>query len=108
MKRVLLLGAGRRVSLAKCFTDKGFEVFSYETEKQCPISIIAQIVEGKNWNDAEIREHLITVIRKISPDLILGLADKALPILSSISHKGIVASSGRTNNLCLNKKEFET
>lgn len=105
--KVLLIAAGRRVSLAQRFKQHGFDVFSYETEVQCPISTVAQIVEGKVWNDPDIRQHIMDVINEIKPDLVLGLADKATSVLASIPYKGIVSASGQTNTICLDKKKFE-
>lgn len=105
--RVLLVAAGRRVSLARRFIAHGFDVFSYETEVNCPISTLATIVEGKRWADSGIRQHLVDTIEEIDPDLTLPLSDHATPILSSIVHRGIVTGSGRTNALCLDKKKFE-
>lgn len=105
--KVLLVAAGRRVSLAQRFIQHGFDVFAYETEVECPIESVASIIEGKKWGDLDIREHLLETINDISPDLVLPLADKATSILSSIPYKGIVTASGRTNAICLNKKKFE-
>lgn len=107
MKKVLLIAAGRRVSLAQRFIDHGFQVFSYETETQCPISKVATVMEGKKWGEPDIRKHLCETIDYIEPDLTLPLADKATKILSSIVYPGIVTASGRTNEICLNKKKFE-
>jgi carbamoyl-phosphate synthase large subunit len=105
--KVLLIAAGRRVSLAQRFIAHGFQVFSYETEVQCPISTVATIVEGRRWDDSNIRQHLVDTISDIRPSLVLPLADKATKILSSIVYPGIVTGSGRTNEICLNKKRFE-
>jgi carbamoyl-phosphate synthase large subunit len=105
--KVLLVAAGRRVSLAQRFKQHGFSVFSYETEKRCPIATVAEVIEGKSWEDKNIRQHLVETIDRIEPDLVLSLADKGTPILSSISHKGIVAASGQTNTICLDKRKFE-
>lgn len=105
--KVLLVAAGRRVSLAQRFITHGFDVHSYETEVQCPISTVATVVEGKRWADPDIRQHLVETIAEIEPDLVLALSDHATPILSSIPYRGVVAASGRTNALCLDKKKFE-
>ena len=105
--KVLLLAAGRRVSLAKRFIAHGFDVFSYETELNCPISTIASIIAGKKWDDPEIKNHIIKIINNIKPDLILPLADKATTIISDIDYKGIITASKLTNSICLNKKIFE-
>jgi carbamoyl-phosphate synthase large subunit len=105
--RVLLIAAGRRVSLAKRFIDHGFDVYSYEIDVNCPISEVATIIEGKRWSDEDIRQHIVDTIGEIGPDLVLPLSDHATPILSSIPYKGVVTASGRTNAICLDKKKFE-
>lgn len=102
-----MIAAGRRVSLAKRFIQHGFDIFSYETETNCPIREVGSIIEGKRWTDSNIREHILETIMDIRPDLVLPLSDHATPILSSIVYKGIVTGSGRSNTLCLNKKKFE-
>jgi carbamoyl-phosphate synthase large subunit len=105
--KVLLIAAGRRVSLAQRFINKGFEVYSYEIENKCPIASVATIIEGKKWDDIDIRQHIFDTINDIKPDLVLSLSDHATPILSSISYQGVVSASGQTNTICLNKKKFE-
>jgi carbamoyl-phosphate synthase large subunit len=105
--KVLLIAAGRRVSLAQRFISHGFDVYSYETEVECPIASVATIIEGKRWAEPNIREHILDTINDIEPDLVIPLSDHATPILSSIPYKGVVTASGRTNTICLNKKKFE-
>jgi predicted ATP-grasp superfamily ATP-dependent carboligase len=107
MKKVLLIAAGRRVSLAQRFIAHGFDVYSYETEVECPISSIATVIEGKRLAEPDVRESILETINYIEPDLVLPLSDHATPILSSIPYKGVVTASGRTNTICLNKKKFE-
>lgn len=105
--KVLLLGAGRRVSLAKRFIAHGFDVYSYETEVKCPIASVGKVIEGKKWDDQEANIHIEETINSIKPDLVLPLADKATSILSNISYKGIITAKERANNICLNKAVFE-
>lgn len=105
--KVLLIAAGRRVSLAKRFIDHGFDVYAYETEVECPIKLVAQVIEGKRWADPNIRQDILDTIEEIQPDLVLPLSDHATPILSSIVYPGIVTGSGRSNAICLDKQKFE-
>lgn len=105
--KVLFIAAGRRVSLAKRFIEHGFDVYSYETEIECPIKSVAQIIEGKRWSDPNIRQDILNVIEELKPDLVIPLSDHATPILSSIVYRGIVTGSGRSNTICLDKKKFE-
>lgn len=111
--KVLFVGAGRRVSLAERFIKAGFEVFSYETELNCPISTITTIIEGKKWKDPIIIDHLFNTIRSYNIDLVLPLADPATALLSQMIENNpelaskIPTSSTKANNICLNKKIFE-
>jgi carbamoyl-phosphate synthase large subunit len=105
--KVLMLGAGRRVSLAKRFMNHGFDVHAYETEIECPIAEVGWVIEGKKWTDPDIRQHILETIDDIHPDLVLPLSDHATPILSSIARNGVVCASGRTNTICLDKQKFE-
>src|ERR1700677_2742966 len=105
--KVLLIGAGRRVSLAQRFIAHSFDVYAYETETRCPIASVGTVIEGKRWSDPDIRQHIIDTINDLKPDLVLPLSDPASPILSSIPYKGVVTASGRTNNICLDKQKFE-
>jgi carbamoyl-phosphate synthase large subunit len=105
--KVLLIAAGRRVSLAQRFIKHGFDVYSYETEINCPISEVAIVIEGRYWSDPDIREHMVEVINDIKPNVVLPLSDHATPILSSIPYGGVITASGRTNSICLDKRKFE-
>lgn len=105
--KVLLIGAGRRVSLAQRFIAHGFDIYAYETEINCPIASIGTVIEGKKWSDPNIRQDIVDTIDQIKPNLVLPLSDPASPILSSISYKGVVTASGRTNAICLDKQNFE-
>lgn len=108
--RVMFIGGGRRISLAKRFVNAGFDVFAYETDKNCPISKIANIVEGKNWFDKNIDQHILNMFSLYSIDLAIPLQDHATVILSRIlsqTKTKIPTASENVNSLCLNKKIFE-
>ena len=91
--KVLLIAAGRRVSLAKRFIEHGFDVFAYERDMECPINSVATVIKGHEWSDPDIRAHIIDTIHDIKPDLVLPLSDHASSILSSIVYPGIVTDS---------------
>lgn len=108
---VMFIGGGRRISLARRFINAGFDVFAYETDKNCPISKIANIVDGKNWFDKNIEKHILNMFSLYSIDLAIPLQDYATVILSRISNKTktkIPTASENINNVCLNKKIFES
>lgn len=111
--KVLFVAGGRRVSLGQKFIEHGFEVFGYETETNCPLSLIGTVIPGLTWNDPKLEEHLLATIEKCEIDLVIPLADKATSVLSRLVaknpelHNKIPTSSEKTNNICLNKKNFE-
>lgn len=111
--KVLFVAGGRRVSLAEKFIEHGFEVFGYETECRCPLSLVGTIIPGFAWNDSGLEGHLLEIFNKYDIDLVIPLADKATSVLSRLIVKNpelqnkIPTSSEKTNNICLNKKNFE-
>lgn len=108
--RVMFVGGGRRVSLAKRFIAAGFDVFAYETDPNCPISEVATIVEGKKWNDWGIEQHVLDALFTNNIDIAIPLQDHATVVLARIADKTatkIPTASESVNNMCLNKKTFE-
>ena len=114
IKRVLFVGGGRRVSLAKRFITEGFDVVAYETDKNAPISTIAPIVEGKKWSDSGVSEHLLKTFAKCSIDLAIPLQDHATDRLSYMIEEAaemgtkLPVPGPYASAVCLNKQLFET
>jgi len=108
--RVMFVGGGRRVSLAKRFITAGFEVFSYETEKKCPVSSVATVVEGKKWTDPSVEQHILDTFYSYGIDVAIPLQDHATVVLSRIAqltNAKIPTATETINNMCLNKRVFE-
>jgi carbamoyl-phosphate synthase large subunit len=111
--RVMFVGGGRRVSLAKRFIAAGFDVFAYEIDKSAPIGLVATIIPGKRWDDPSMQEDLLCRLHELSIDVAIPLQDAATVVLSRIAKEAkiggtsIPTASEHSNNLCLDKKEFE-
>ncbi len=110
--KVLFVGGGRRVSLAKRFSKAGFSVFAYETDINCPIAEIAQIIDGKRWADPNLKKHLLEICQKYNIKVLIPLQDAATTILSQMKEdlqaigSFVPTSSEATNEFCLNKSVF--
>jgi carbamoyl-phosphate synthase large subunit len=109
----MLVGAGRRVSLAERFIDNGFNIISYETSKDVPLSKICKIIIGLSWKDPNIQQDILETAIKNNVKLIVPLQDEAVCILSQIEQKNksntdvvFLNSNYETSHTCFNKKLF--
>lgn len=111
--KVLFLGAGRRVSLAKRFKSHGFEVFSYETENNVPISQEATVIKGFRWADEKVEQNIINTIIKYDINLVIPLQDAATKILAQIKKNNpelaplFPIPDSFASNMCLNKRKLQ-
>ena len=108
MSRILFVGGGRRLELARLFLNNPFlpvQIYGYETEKECPLGLVGTIVEGKKW--ADCWEHLQKVIQDHQIDLVIPLMDKAVQVLAENLCKNAVIPSLGTANICSNKRCFQ-
>ena len=106
--KVLFIGGGRRVELAERFMMRGYEVFSYELNHNCPIADVATIIKGRQWEDTFILMDLLDVINSNKFDLVLPLQDQAVPLCAILNLPNIVTPSTQTANTCFDKKDFES
>jgi hypothetical protein len=109
----MLVGAGRRVSLAERFIDNGFNIISYETSKDVPLSKICKIIIGLSWKDPNVQQDILETAIKNNVKLIVPLQDEAVCILSQIEQKNksntdvvFLNSNSETSHTCFNKKLF--
>ena len=112
-KKVLFVGGGRRVSLAKKFIERGYVVYSYETSETAPIQDVASIVVGLSWNDPNIFLDIIAKANFYDCNLIIPLQDAAIPICAMIKdtlkdNNVILCSDKVTAITCFDKKKFES
>lgn len=106
--KVLFVGAGKRLEMAKKFANQFWRISSYEYETECPIkSLPVKIIKGLKWADPKIKED----IQKLSSnfDLVLPFQDEATKLLSELkpSNVNFCVSDYETTNCCLNKDLFE-
>jgi carbamoyl-phosphate synthase large subunit len=80
---ILFLGGAKRVSLAEKFIEEGkkkeinVKIFSYELDDDVPISLVAEIIIGLRWKDANLYTHLLEIIDTKKIDIVLPFLDYA-------------------------------
>ena len=110
---VLLLGGGKKVSLARHLkncgnkNNKKIRVFSYDLDVRLPVSKEAKIIQGKKYSDKRIIHHLKKVINKFKISLVIAATDPSTILISKLKNLGIAScklcSDLKTNKLLLNK-----
>ena len=114
--KILMLGGGKRVSLARRLKEAILsynflpEIYSYDLTKNEPISKEASIIEGLPWNSEKIINNLKEKIIKYDFDLIISNADPALPLQSILSNEfksASIISSYESILICQSKDLFQ-
>lgn len=88
--KILLIAAGRRVSLSERFIaagknlDKNIEIFSYEMSEDVPIAFNSELIIGKEWADSKIGEHILEIINEKNINIVLPFMDQVTIILSEL------------------------
>jgi Carbamoylphosphate synthase large subunit (split gene in MJ) len=83
---VLFIGGAKRVSFAEYLKrsaeSQGYEfnLYSYELEKEVPLAVMAEIIIGLRWKDAQLIPHLTEVIREKQINLVLPFVDPAIAV----------------------------
>ncbi|HEY0740061.1 MAG TPA: ATP-grasp domain-containing protein [Chryseosolibacter sp.] len=78
---ILFLGGAKRVSLAESFIQSGREhgfnvsIFSYEMDKNVPISFIGKIIIGKRWSAPDVLEHIEETVIRENIHIVLASVD---------------------------------
>lgn len=113
MRKVLFVGGGRRVELAKNFWDHGYDVYSYELNREVPISSIAEVIVGKEFFDQDFSRDIRDVVSERKIDLIVPLQDTATFVLSGMNDIGLfedakyLGPSREVSGICYDKSLFE-
>jgi carbamoyl-phosphate synthase large subunit len=110
---ILILGGGKKVSLAKHLINCGkknkkkIQIYSYDLEKNPPISKIAKIIKGKRYNDKNIVSHITNVMKEKKISLVVAVTDPSTIILSKLKKLGFnsckICSDENINKILLNK-----
>ena len=66
------------------------EIYAYEMGFGLPIADIATVIQGKNFLDPDIQNHLEETLRELSIDIALPYHDKAILPLAALSHVAFV------------------
>ena len=87
---ILFLGGAKRVSIASHFINEGakrnihIRIFSYELEAQVPIASIGEVIIGKKWNDIDLYDNLLEIVKKKKINIILPFVDPAIAVASKM------------------------
>lgn len=82
----MMLGGGRRVSLAELLKESGrrlsreVAIVGYELIKTTPLAAVGHIVKGLPWSDPEVVDDIVRVALEHEVDIILPLANGAVDI----------------------------
>lgn len=109
MPNVMLLGAGRRVSFAELLIDKGFNVFSYETDVHAPIGQVAELVKGLSWKDPKVVLDIYKKCVATKSSLLIPLDDASAVLAHDVCHDSDIATPAclpDVANSCFDKNLF--
>ena len=113
---ILMLGGGKRISLAQRFkaaaTSSGLRltVHAYEIDSQQPISAVANIIVGKKWSDLGVRADLERVLVEQKIDLLLSNVDPATVLHAALKDEfeaAAFSSSAQAVATCMSKNRTQ-
>ncbi|MDC0439787.1 ATP-grasp domain-containing protein [Gammaproteobacteria bacterium] len=111
--KVLFLGGGKRVSLARQFLNASenlgisCKLYSYELDLFQPIAQLAEVIAGVKWSDNRVKSDILEIVVSKHIDLVIANVDPATKILSELklSHPAAsFCSNIDTVNACFSKK----
>jgi carbamoyl-phosphate synthase large subunit len=113
---VLMLGGGKRISLAQRFIaaaeslDMQLSVFAYEIDAQQPISKVAKIIIGKKWRETGARADIERTLAEQQIDLLVSNVDPATEIhasLRNVWNAASFSSDEKAVSICMSKKRTQ-
>lgn len=103
--RVLFVGGGRRVGLARLFIDRGATLYAYESSVDEPIADVAkEIVAGLDFDEPECRDDIAAFAAKRKITHIVPLMDEATVICGGLP--GCIGSQADVAMICHDKLHF--
>lgn len=103
---VLFLAGGRRITLAEQFEARGFKVFGYEKDIECPLSKDHLIFQSVfNWNNIQCYNEIKEIIKNYNIKLVIPLSDESAKFAADYGLS--ISSSCHGSWKCYNKKELE-
>ncbi len=105
---ILFLGGGRRVLLARRFIERGHNIFSYELDKNVPISSVAKVIKGLPWQHENILWDIMAEMETHKIKLVIPLMDAGVRVCALLPRKRTLCSSVKTAELCFDKLALES
>lgn len=102
--RVLFVGGGRRVSLAELFVERGADVYAYELDASAPVSKLADVIVGADFDDPDCRPDIEQVVKKHRITHVVPLMDEAAVVCGGMPQ--CVGSPAGVAELCRDKFHF--
>lgn len=104
---ILFVGAGKRATMASLFKQRGFNIFSYETSYDLPISSQSTIILGKKWKDPDIVSHIEQVCNDHAIQMVIPFQDEAIEICSKVTKAKSLCTNALAARICYDKFLFE-
>ncbi|MCH5236854.1 MAG: ATP-grasp domain-containing protein [Muribaculaceae bacterium] len=85
---ILLLGGGRKVSLAEILKERGKDlgynvsIISYDISLEVPIILEAEVIKGLPWNDPGVVGDICNIAEEKNVDIILPIVNGAIEVAS--------------------------
>lgn len=85
---ILLLGGGRKVSLAQQLKESGqrlgynVEIFSYDLSKEVPITLEGEVIEGLPWSDPGVVGEICKIAEEREINIILPVVNGSIEVAS--------------------------
>lgn len=91
---VLMLGGGKRVSVATLLMDAGkrlgfddVKIYSHELSAEQPIACVGEVLCGGRYNDPATVDELIGVVKRLDIDIVLAFVDPAISVVAALKSR---------------------